>query len=77
MDGPSLLERNRTAWRMLVDGVGVEITRPDGSLGGYPVRVVDFDNPDNNDFVALNQFTVREGQHVRRPDILLFLNGLP
>jgi len=77
VDGPSLLERNRTAWRMLVDGVGVEITRPDGSLGGYPVRVVDFDNPDNNDFVALNQFTVREGQHVRRPDILLFLNGLP
>jgi type I restriction enzyme R subunit len=77
VDGPSLLERNRTAWRMLVDGVGVEITRPDGSLGGYPVRVVDFDNPDNNDWVAVNQFTVREGQHVRRPDILLFLNGLP
>ena len=77
VDGPSLLERNRTAWRMLVDGVGVEITRPDGSLGGYPVRVVDFDNPDNNDWVAVNQFTVREGQHVRRPDILLFLNGVP
>ena len=77
VDGPSLLERNRTAWRMLVDGVGVEITRPDGSLGGYPVRVVDFDNPDNNDWVALNQLTVREGQHVRRPDILLYLNGLP
>jgi type I restriction enzyme R subunit len=77
VDGPSLLERNRTAWRMLVDGVGVEITRPDGSLGGYPVRVVDFDNPDNNDWVAVNQFTVREGQHVRRPDILLYLNGLP
>lgn len=77
VDGPSLLERNRTAWRMLVDGVAVEITRPDGSLGGYPVRVVDFENPDNNDWVAVNQFTVREGQHVRRPDIILFLNGLP
>ena len=77
VDGPILLERNRAAWRMLVDGVGVEVTRPDGSLGGYPVRVVDFDNPENNDWVAVNQFTVREGQHVRRPDILLFLNGLP
>jgi type I restriction enzyme, R subunit len=77
VDGPSLLERNRTAWKMLVDGVGIEITRPDGSLGGYPVRVVDFEKPENNDWVALNQFTVREGQHVRRPDILLFLNGLP
>ncbi|HEX4022386.1 MAG TPA: type I restriction endonuclease subunit R [Acidobacteriaceae bacterium] len=77
VDGPSLLERNRAAWRMLVDGVAVEITRPDGSLGGYPVKVVDFNNPDNNDWVAVNQFTVREGQHVRRPDILLYLNGLP
>lgn len=52
VDGPSLLERNRAAWRMLVDGVGVEITRPDGSPGGYPVQVVDFDNPDNNDWVG-------------------------
>ena len=77
VDGPSLLERNRAAWRMLTDGVGVEITRPDGTLGGYPVSVVDFKNPDNNDWVAVNQFTVREGQHIRRPDIILYLNGLP
>lgn len=77
VDGPSLLERNRAAWRMLTDGVDVEITRPDGSLGGFPVKVVDFSNPENNDWVAVNQFTIREGQHVRRPDILLFLNGLP
>jgi type I restriction enzyme, R subunit len=77
VDGPSLLERNRAAWRMLTDGVDVEITRPDGSIGGFPVKVVDFSNPENNDWVAVNQFTIREGQHVRRPDILLFLNGLP
>ena len=77
VDGPSLLERNRMAWRMVTDGVDVEITRPDGSLGGFPVKVADFSNAENNDWVAVNQFTVREGQHVRRPDILLFLNGLP
>ena len=77
VDAPSLLERNRAAWRMLVDGVDVEITRPDGSLGGYPVKVVDFDNQENNDWAAVNQFAIREGQHVRRPDIILFLNGLP
>jgi type I restriction enzyme, R subunit len=77
VDGPTLLDRNRTAWRMLTDGVAVEITRADGSLGGFPVTVVDFANPENNDWAAVNQFTVREGQHVRRPDILLFLNGLP
>ena len=77
VDGPTLLDRNRAAWKMLTDGVAVEITRPDGSLGGFPVTVVDFANPENNDWAAVNQFTVREGQHVRRPDILLFLNGLP
>ncbi len=77
IDGPTLLDRNRAAWRMLTDGVAIEITRPDGSLGGFPVTVVDFANPENNDWTAVNQFTVREGQHVRRPDILLFLNGLP
>ncbi|HSY34808.1 MAG TPA: type I restriction endonuclease subunit R [Acidobacteriaceae bacterium] len=77
VDGPSLLERNRAAWRMLTHGVDVEITRPDGSLGGFPAKVVDFSNPKNNDWVAVNQFIVREGQHVRRPDILVFLNGLP
>lgn len=77
VDGPSLLERNRAAWKMLTDGVAVEFTRADGSIGGYPAAVIDFTNPDNNDWVAVNQFTVREGQHVRRPDIVLFLNGLP
>ncbi len=55
----------------------MEITRPDGSLGGFPVTVVDFANPENNDWAAVNQFTVREGSDVRRTDILLFLNGLP
>ena len=39
VDGPSLLERNRAAWRMLTDGVAVEIARPDGTLGGFPVRM--------------------------------------
>jgi type I restriction enzyme R subunit len=77
VDGTSLLERNRSAWKMIIDGVGVEYTRPDGSIAGYPAALVDFDDPDNNDWVAANQFTVREGQHVRRPDIVLFLNGLP
>lgn len=77
VDGPALVERNRAAWGMQTGGVGIEMSRPDGSLGGYPVRVVDFERPENNDWVAVNQFTVREGQHVRRPDIVLFLNGLP
>ncbi|HET8760125.1 MAG TPA: type I restriction endonuclease subunit R, partial [Nitrospiria bacterium] len=76
-DAPSLLERNRAVHRMLVDGVTVEYRRPDGSIAGAQARVFDFDRPDQNDWLAVNQFTVAEGQHIRRPDIILFVNGLP
>jgi|CXWL01.1.fsa_nt_gi type I restriction enzyme R subunit len=48
-----------------------------GSIAGAQARVLDFDQPDNNDWLAVNQFTVAEGQHIRRPDVVLFVNGLP
>ena len=51
--------------------------RPDGSIGGGLVRVLDFDNPENNEFLAINQFTITQDQNERRPDIILFVNGLP
>ena len=76
-DAPTLVERNRAVHRMLVDGVTVEFRRKDGSIGGAQARVVDFEIPDNNDWLAVNQFTVCEGQHNRRPDVVLFVNGLP
>jgi len=76
-DAPSLVERNRALHRMLVDGVTVEYRRKDGSIAGAQARIIDFDTPDNNDWLAVNQFTVAEGQHTRRPDVVLFLNGLP
>jgi len=76
-DAPSLLERNRAAHRMLVDGVTVEYRRKDGSIAGAHARVLDFAAPDNNDWLAVNQFTVADGQHTRRPDVVLFVNGLP
>jgi len=76
-DAPSLVERNRTMHRLLVDGVTVEYRRKDGSIAGAQARVIDFDVPDNNDWLAVNQFTVAEGQHTRRPDVVLFVNGLP
>lgn len=77
VDAPSLLERNRALHRMLVDGVTVEHRRKDGSIAGAQVQVIDFDAPANNDWLAVNQFTVAEGQHTRRPDVVLFVNGLP
>jgi type I restriction enzyme R subunit len=74
---PSLVTRNHGFHQRLVEGVTVEYTRPDGSIGGALVHVIDFDHPERNDWVAADQFTIIEGQHTRRPDVLIFLNGLP
>ena len=74
---PSLTQTNRAFHRMLRDGVPVEYPRPDGTIAGDPVRLVDFEDARANDWLAVNQFTVIEGQNNRRPDIVVFLNGLP
>src|SRR5256885_3431264 len=76
-DAPSLVGNNRAFHQMLRDGVPVEYRRDDGSIAGDQVRLIDFDNPDANDWLAVNQFTVIEGQNNRRPDIVVFVNGLP
>jgi len=52
------------------------VTRADGSIAGAQARVLEFDAPEKNDWLAVNQFTVSEGQHTRRPDVVLFVNGL-
>ncbi|HEY5466170.1 MAG TPA: type I restriction endonuclease subunit R, partial [Clostridia bacterium] len=77
VDAPSLIERNRAFHRLLVNGVTVEYRRKDGSIAGAQAWILDFENPDNNDWIAVNQFTVAEGQNIRRPDVMLFVNGLP
>ncbi len=74
---PSLTQTNRAFHTMLRDGVPVEYSRPDGSIAGDHARLVDFSDPAANDWLAANQFTVIEGQHNRRPDIVIFVNGLP
>jgi len=76
-ESPSLVANNRAFHRMLVEGVEVEYRRKDGSIAGDRVRLIDFEHPENNDFLAVNQFTVVEGQHSRRADIVVFINGLP
>jgi type I restriction enzyme R subunit len=76
-DSPSLVANNHAFHRMLVEGIPVEIQRKDGSTGHEQVWVIDFEHPANNEFLAVNQFTVVENQHERRPDIVLFVNGLP
>ena len=76
-EGATLEARNRAFHRMLVNGVETEYTDGDGRVRGGHARVVDFTNPANNDWLAVNQFTVTENRNTRRPDIVLFLNGLP
>ncbi len=75
--GATLEARNRSFHRMVVDGVTVEYVAADGAVRGGQVRVVDFDVPEANDWLAVNQFTVVENKRERRPDIVLFVNGLP
>ncbi len=76
-EGATLEARNRAFHRMAVDGVTVEYRTKDGAIRGAQARVFDFDDPSNNDWLAANQFTVIEDRHERRPDIVLFVNGLP
>ena len=75
--GSTLEARNRAFHRMLVDGVTVEYGSAGGAVQGAQVPVLDYENPANNDWLAVNQFTVVEGRRERRPDVVLFVNGLP
>ena len=76
-EGPELIAHNRAVHRLLVDGVTVEYRTADGEIRGAQVRVLDFDRVDGNDWLAVNQFTVAEHKHTRRPDVVLMVNGLP
>ena len=73
---PDLLSNNETFHRMLTEGVSVSVHK-EGAERGELVWLVDFDNPLNNDFTVVNQYTIVENSHNKRPDILLFVNGLP
>lgn len=74
---PSLTEENRRLHRLIVEGVDVEFFSDDGTIRGDKVRLIDFDDVAANDWIATNQFTVIEGGVERRPDVVIFVNGLP
>jgi len=76
LEGSTLDGRNRAFHRLLVDGVTVEY-RADGAIRGAQAQLLDFGNLDNNEWLAVNQFTVVENKHNRRPDVVIFVNGLP
>ena len=74
---PSLLEENRRLHKLLTEGVDVEYDASDGTLTAGKVWLIDFDRPENNDWLAVSQFTVISSQNKRRPDVVVFVNGLP
>lgn len=75
-DSPNALINNETFHKYLTEGVDVEVRTAEG-IRGEKVYIVDFNHPDNNEFLAVNQFTIIEGNQNKRPDIILFINGLP
>ena len=78
---PSLLLNNHAFHRTLIEGVTVEFKGKDGRTVSKPVHVIDFGNPDNNDWLVVNQYTVeasyKNAKVNRRPDVVVFVNGLP
>jgi len=76
-EGAELAQRNRALHRLLVDGVTVEYRDAEGVIHGAQARVIDFDDPASNNWLAVNQFTLVENKNSRRPDVVLFINGLP
>ena len=76
-EGAEPVARNRGMHRLLVDGVTVEYRTAEGDIRGSQARIIDFDRVEANDWLAVNQFSVMENKHSRRPDVVLFVNGLP
>lgn len=73
----TVIDNNEAFHRLLVDGVDVKFSVGDGKTRTDKVWLVDFANPEKNEFLAVNQFTVIENNTNKRPDIVIFINGLP
>lgn len=73
----ALIENNRTFHKMITDGVDVSYHDQTGRLVHSQVRLFDFNEPTNNDYLVVNQFTVVESRVEKRPDVVVFVNGLP
>lgn len=74
---PTTAANNRAFHQLLTEGIGVEYRNEEGRVVGNKAWLVDFKDMENNDFLAVNQFTVVEEKRERRPDVVLFVNGLP
>lgn len=74
---PGWLENNHAFHRMVTEGVDVQVRQPDGSFKTEKVSIFNQKDPASNDFLVINQFTVKQGKATKRPDMVVFVNGLP
>ena len=72
----SLVQNNRAFHQMILQGISVDIKKDD-EIKGDVVKLIDFENFSNNDFLVVNQFTIKGSKGNRRPDLIVFVNGLP
>lgn len=86
INSPELIANNESFHRMLTEGINVsyqkDLPASAGQAGGTETRgdlvwLIDFENPENNEFIVVNQFTVIENGINKRPDVILFINGIP
>ena len=74
---PSLDIVNKEIHKMITQGVMVESKDKSGEMRGKIAKVFDFENPQNNEFLVVNQFAIQGMENVRRPDVVIFINGIP
>jgi type I restriction enzyme R subunit len=77
LDEATLIGNNEAFHKLLVDGVSVEVATKDGEVRSTRVVLIDFENPTANEFLIVNQYTVKESKQARRPDLVVFVNGIP
>lgn len=77
VENPNLEIANREIYKMLTEGIRIALEGENKELKGMFVNVIDFENPLNNEFLIVNQFTVKGIEKTRRPDVVVFINGLP
>ncbi len=77
VQSPNLVLNNQIFQKYITDGVDVEVRKENGRYTTEKLWLFDFQDSTNNDFLAVNQFTVVDGQNNKRPDVIVFVNGLP
>ena len=75
INSQKLIENNKSFHKYITDGITIQC-RINGNLKWETIKLFDFKNIDNNEFLVINQFTIKEGEYTRRPDIILFINEI-